>query len=155
MAKTPHNRGVYQRKGVPTGNLNKAAQRRSAPCHVGQVLSGAVDFCIFRAPEGGAKIQSVSVNFGSSAMRHDPAEADTWVLNVVDQSAGVDLMAADASLSGQTIAATGFKNLAAINNGNASMEAGAGLFLQLAISGTPQTMNHLSVHTNWLPSFGE
>jgi len=155
MAKTPHSRGVYQRQGVPTGNLNKAARRRSAPAHVGQVLSGAVDFCIFRAPEGGAKINSVSVNFGSSAMRHDPGEADTWVLNVVNKSAGVDLMAADASLSGQTIAATGFKLLSLLDNGNASMEALAGLFLQLTISGTPQSMNHLSVHTNWEPLFGE
>lgn len=155
MAKTGNMRGVFQRKGIQSGNLNKAAQRRPTPAHIGQVASGAVDYCIFRAPEGGAKIQSVAINFGSSAMRHDAGEADTWNINVVDKSAGAELMAADASLSGQTIAATGFKVLDAIDNGNATLEAGAGLFLQLEISGTPQTMNHLSVHTNWIPAFEE
>jgi|2_EtaG_2_1085320.scaffolds.fasta_scaffold03392_1 hypothetical protein len=153
--KTGNVRGFFQRKGMQSGALNKAARRRSTPAHVGQVASGAVDFCIFRAPEGGAKIQSVSVNFGSSAMRHHANEADTWVLNLVNKSRGVDLLKQNASLSGVTIAASGFKELSDINNGNATMEAGAGLFLELAISGTPQTMNHLSVHTNWYPAFEE
>jgi len=156
MAKTPNYRGVYQRSGIQPGNINKAGERRITPVVIGQKLTGAQDIMIFRAPESGAKIQSVSLNFGSpSAMRHDPAEEGTWIFNLIDSSDASELMSADASLSGITVAATGWAILDDLDNGNATLEAGAGLMLQLTISGTPQTMDSLSAHVNWLPAFNE
>ena len=155
MAKTGNGRGLFQKNGIQSGAMNNAGRRRSTPCHIGERASGAIDLCVFRAPEGGAKIQSVSLNFGNVAIYSAANEGDTWVVNLVDKSAGADLMAANASLSGQTFTVTGWKELTAIDNGNATMEAGAGLFLELAISGTPQTLSNLSVHTNWYPAFEE
>jgi len=67
-----------------------------------------------------------------------------------DQSAAVNLVKNNASLSGVTLGLTAFKTLP-VNNGNSSLNANAGLFAQLSVSGTAQTLLNCSVHLEWTP----
>ena len=117
---------------------------------LGQHTTGGIkNRLVFVAPPSGATILSVKVNAGT-LMYHAAAEADTWIFNLRNQSAGANLVKNNASLSGVTLSLTGFKSLP-VNNGNSSLLANAGLYAQLSVSGTSQTMVNVSVHLEWSP----
>ena len=116
----------------------------------GQVLtSGVRNKLVFVAPPSGATILSAKFNAGT-LMYHAAGEADTWIFQLRNQSAGANLVKNAASLSGVTLGMTAFKTLP-VNNSNSTLLAGAGLYAQLSASGTAQTLVNASVHIEWSP----
>ncbi len=114
-----------------------------------QTTGGIKNRLVFIAPPSGATILSAKVNAGT-LMYHAAGEADTWIFQLRNQSAAVNLVKNNASLSGVTLGLTAFKTLP-VNNGNSSMNAGAGLYAQLSVSGTAQTLVNASFHIEWTP----
>lgn len=114
-----------------------------------QTTGGIKNRLVFVAPPSGATILAAKTNAGT-LMYHAAGEADTWIFNLRNQSAGANLVKNNASLSGVTLSLTGFKSLP-LNNGNSTLLANAGLFAQLSVSGTAQTLVNCSVHIEWTP----
>ena len=139
--------------GTAAVGLTAAAtvlKRSAHTVSLGQQTTGGVkNRLVFIAPPSGATILAAKVNAGT-AMYHAAGEADTWILQLRNQSAGANLVKNNASLSGVTLGLTAFKTLP-VNNGNSSLLAGAGLYAQLSVSGTAQTLVNASFHIEWTP----
>ena len=114
-----------------------------------QTTGGIKNKLVFVAPPSGATILAVKVNAGT-LMYHAAGEADTWIFNLRNQSAAANLVKNNASLSGVTLGLTAFKTLP-FNNGISTLNANAGLYAQLSVSGTAQTLINASVHIEWSP----
>jgi len=76
--------------------------------------------------------------------------ANIWKFNLVNGSSGATLNSAVASLSGQAIAATGYKDLL-VDNGNSSLGVGGTLQIRFTVSGVPDELNDSSVVVAWEP----
>lgn len=144
---------VQPKFGTSSVGLTAAAtvvKRNLHTVSLGQHTSGGIkNRLVFVAPPSGATILAAKVN-GGTAMYHAAGEADTWVFNLRNQSAAANLVKNNASLSGITLGLTGFKSLP-VNNGNSTLLANAGLFAQISVSGTAQTMTNVSLHLEWTP----
>ncbi len=134
--------------GLSAGALG--IRRHAHTVAFGQVTTGGIkNKLAFIAPPSGATILSAKFNAGT-LMYHAAGEADTWIFQLRNQSAAANLVKNNASLSGVTLSLTGFKAVV-MNNGNSSLLAGAGLYAQLSVSGTAQTLINCSVHIEWVP----
>lgn len=116
-------------------------------------LTAAGNRTVFQAPAGGARIKTAHLAFDVLVYHHATA-ANTWIFNLRNQSAGLNLLKQNASLSGVSVAATGFKTLP-LNNGNSTMNPYAGLQLQLTCSGVPQTLTNCSIFLEWIPLYNQ
>jgi hypothetical protein len=114
----------------------------------GDGVTAAFNQNIFRAPPGGAKITYIGVGNSAATMYHAAAEADTWKFVVANVSTAGNMSLNNPSLSNQTLAATSFKNIP-INKGNATLNPGAVLQIQLTTSGAAQTMARPMVVIEW------
>ena len=125
-------------------------KRHLSTVSLGQVASGGIkNKLVFVAPPSGATILAAKTNAGT-LMYHAAGEADTWIFQLRNQSKAANLVKNNASLSGVTLTLTGFKSFP-VNNGNSTLLANAGLYVQLSVSGTAQTMVNCSVHLEWSP----
>jgi len=114
----------------------------------------AKTFNIFRAPPSKAKLTYVGVNCGAQIYRQATYD-DGWKLTLLNKSVTstggwATLSRQTPSLIGQTLAATSFKSLP-LNWGRSTLNPGAVLQLSLGVSGTPQTLNDVSVVIEWVP----
>lgn len=114
-----------------------------------QATGGIKNRLVFVSPPSGSTILAAKFNAGT-AMYHAAGEADTWIFQLRNQSAAVNLIQNNASLSGVTLGLTAFKTLP-VNSGNSTLLANAGLFAQLSVSGTAQTLVNASFHIEWSP----
>ncbi len=144
---------VGPKYGTSSVGLTAAAtvvKRNLHTISLGQHASGGIkNRLVFVAPPSGATILAAKLNAGT-AMYHAAGEADTWIFQLRNQSAGANLIKNNASLSGVTLGLTAFKTLP-VNNNNSTLLANAGLFVQLSVSGTAQTMTNVSLHLEWTP----
>ena len=125
-------------------------KRHLSTVSLGQVASGGIkNKLVFVAPPSGATILAAKTNAGT-LIYHAAGEADTWIFQLRNQSKAANLVKNNASLSGVTLTLTGFKSFP-VNNGNSTLLANAGLYVQLSVSGTAQTMVNCSVHLEWSP----
>jgi hypothetical protein len=147
----------YERGGVTPRTLNKAGRRRVTPVYIhggfpSTIGDEAKNFMLFHAPPGGADIYQVYMT-GNTTIPHAANEADTHIFTLINSTDGATLNSADASLSGVTLAPTGWK---ALNpDQNTEMGAGEGLQLQMTISGSPPTFGALGLMVEWEPAFAE
>ena len=137
--------------GLSAGALG--IRRHAHTVSFGQVTTGGIkNKLAFVAPPSGATILSAKVNAGT-LMYHTAGEADTWIFQLKNKStagANASLIKNNASLSGVTLGLTSFKSLP-MNGGNSTLQAGAGLYAQLSVSGTAQTLINCSIHIEWVP----
>jgi len=138
---------------VSPSSLMTGAKRDSETVTINTSNTGAFNRTVFRAPPSGARITYVGVN-NHTEMYHASNEADTWIFTLKNRStstsSNVTLNAQAVSLSGQTLAATSFKEIP-VNNGNSTLGAGDVLQLQLTVSGTPQTLADSICYIEWTP----
>lgn len=141
---------------VSPTSLMSGAKRNHEIVTLNTSNTGAFNRTVFRAPPSGARISYVGIN-NHTEMYHASNEQDTWIFNLKNlttgTSANVTLNAAAVSLSGQTLAATSFKEIP-VANGNSTLGAGSVLQLQLTVSGTPQTLANAICYVEWTPVDG-
>jgi len=116
--------------------------------------TAAKNFNIFRAPPSKAQLTYVGINCGAAIYRQ-ATHIDGWKMVLINRSVsstgGSATMSRNTpSLIGQTLAATSFKNLP-LNWGRSTLNPGHVLQLQLSASGTPQTLNDVTVAIEWQP----
>tara|TARA_Y100000310_G_scaffold74123_1_gene70260 strand:+ start:1441 stop:1887 length:447 start_codon:yes stop_codon:yes gene_type:complete len=134
------------RDRIGANSLGESAKRDHVIVNLGQV-TGADNFMVFRSTKKG-RIKSAKVT-ANVAMYHAAAEADTWSFDVKNLSTAATLNGGGAaSLSGITLAATAFLNIPIVG-GNATLEANAGLQLQITESGTAQTLDQAMCVIEW------
>ncbi|MBT3193746.1 MAG: hypothetical protein HN341_14460 [Verrucomicrobia bacterium] len=147
MAKYTQNPG---KETISQRSLKSGAKRQLTVVTLGGTNTGAFNKMVFRSPASKARVLGVKIS-NHAAMYHAAAEADTWIFNLVNTSTAATLNSVAVSLSGQTLAATSFKTIA-VDNGNSTLGAQAGLQLKLTVSGAPQTLSNSSVFIEWTPT---
>jgi len=125
-------------------------KRKLTVVSCGLTPSTAYTHMLFRAPASGATITGLKVNFGST-QNHAVNEADVWIWDIKNLSTAGDMSKQACSLSNQTLAATSWRDTP-VNGGNSTLNAGAGLRIDLSISGTPAALQWPAVAIEWEPT---
>lgn len=124
-------------------------KRQLTTVSCGTTPASAQNYVVFRAPSSGATIIYAGISPGSD-QSHAAAETDTWIFDIVNRTSGNSLSQNTPSLSGQTLAATAYKELP-VNGGNSTVPAGETLRLEASVSGSPDALNHPMVAIEWVP----
>lgn len=85
-------------------------KRQLTTVSCGSTPASAQNYVVFRAPSSGATIIYAGISPGSD-QSHAAAETDTWIFDIVNRTSGNSLSQNTPSLSGQTLAATAYKEL--------------------------------------------
>jgi len=130
-------------------SISPGSKRKNFTVTFGQ-QTGANNFMLMRGDGSAPRVKSVYVNT-NAAMYHAAAEADTWIFNLINATDGSTLNSVAASLSNQTLTATGWKEIP-VNNGNSTLGSGEGLQVQISESGTAQTLDEVGFAITWEPT---
>ena len=141
---------ISQKDIVSSRSFTSNAKREVQFTTLNTSNTGAFNRVIFRAPSTKARITYVGVTNHVAMYKEGNA---TWIFNAKNVSTAATLNAQAASMSDQTLTATGFKEIP-VNNGNSTLLAGASLRLEMTVTGVPQTLSNASVQVEWEPING-